>query len=220
MRASRRRLQGFTLMELLVVVALITILAGMLLPVLAQASAQARRTRCLSNLRQIGLAQRLYVQDWDDRFLNWCQLGPPREEPWGARLYWTELLQPYLRSAGVLRDPGAVWKGTAQDGLLLSDFSLLTWRQSGHPGDPSEPRMQFPGQPLTGSDVKRPAETLCVVDGWTTTRWTEGDPWRHGKGINGCCLDGHTRWLPPAELWRVDQDERGYYWLHYGSADR
>lgn len=61
--ASRNPLAGFTLVELLVVVALVAVLAGLLLPALARSRAAAVGTRCLSNQRQLGLAAQLY---WDD----------------------------------------------------------------------------------------------------------------------------------------------------------
>lgn len=68
MNADRPAGRGFTLVELLVVIAVIAILAALLLPVLTRAKSKARQTACLSNLRQIGISFALYLADAADRF--------------------------------------------------------------------------------------------------------------------------------------------------------
>src|ERR1043166_2675108 len=62
---TRKHANGFTLVELLVVISIIAILTGLLLPALAKAEARARSASCFSNQRQLGLAATLYMGDHD-----------------------------------------------------------------------------------------------------------------------------------------------------------
>jgi prepilin-type N-terminal cleavage/methylation domain-containing protein/prepilin-type processing-associated H-X9-DG protein len=214
---SRR---GFTLMELLVVMAVMVILAGLLFPVMAAARDRARKTTCLSNLRQIAAAQALYLQDYDERFPHWLQDNPASPDPTAPYSYWTERFQPYIRSEAAFHDPGFSRIPWPVSGLKLADYSLMTWGPGGK-GSWGDPYWCWPGPSLTLAQVVRPSETCSVADGYTTTQETQA--WsltRHGLGLNVAFVDGHARWLPHTDRRRRETDGRGFTWLFFAAADR
>src|SRR5436853_6836692 len=115
MLECRHTRRAFTLIELLVVIAIIAILAALLFPVFAQAREKARQASCTSNLRQIGMALALYVQDYDDRLPDRRDLKntlPGGYKPWTTwppsdpRCGWAAaVLDPYVKNAGIWACP-------------------------------------------------------------------------------------------------------------------
>ncbi len=109
-RIKRRWARAFTLIELLVVIAIIAILAAILFPVFAQARAAARKSTCVSNLKQITNASMMYTQDYDEVLTHYIQF----DGNWGndaqgrnphQRAQWQILLQPYAKNIGIFRCP-------------------------------------------------------------------------------------------------------------------
>lgn len=97
------RSRGFNISELLVVIALITLLAAILVPLLKHGRRQSNRAKCMSNMRQLGKAFQAYIEDWQGR---WPSPGGLK----GDRSYWAQSgsggLVPYVQSKGGLK---TVW---------------------------------------------------------------------------------------------------------------
>jgi prepilin-type N-terminal cleavage/methylation domain-containing protein/prepilin-type processing-associated H-X9-DG protein len=107
----RNRLNAFTLIELLVVIAIIAILAAILFPVFAQAKEAAKKTACLSNTKQIAIAELLYSNDYDDYVipgnLSNANEDNANPDPIATQLAgsWVNTLQPYLKNTQLLFCP-------------------------------------------------------------------------------------------------------------------
>jgi len=123
-----KRRSAFTLIELLVVIAIIAILAAILFPVFAQAREQARKTVCLSNLKQLGLGLVMYVQDYDETFPVAAWDTPPigttdsdsHNPNFPAFWRWIWVVQPYVKNRQILVCPSDPKQGkdTSLSGMV------------------------------------------------------------------------------------------------------
>lgn len=108
-----RKREGFTLVELLVVVAIIIILAAILFPIFAKARDKAQQTRCLNNVKQMGTAVQMYEDDYEGAILPWG-LGGNAEYAWGY--FWSDKIDVYLKQikkgskAGETRGQGEIYR--------------------------------------------------------------------------------------------------------------
>lgn len=116
-----RALAGFTLVELLVVIGIIALLIGILLPTLARAREQANRTKCLSNLRQLGQALYLYASESKDRLPN-ANVAGASDDPSGHDRALVELAQEHVRNAGVFHCPSD--RDPAPTEIVTADYDL------------------------------------------------------------------------------------------------
>jgi len=212
--------RGFTLVELLVVVAVIAILAALLLPALASAKRRTQSVQCLSHLRQLGLAMRLYANDDSQGLL-------PPDSPAFSEFSWVRSLDPYLgRDHPVVICPSDEF---GRDRLRLgrTSYVLNLYTASGDVGNAEQP-YPFPGPsgeptPTHRSSQKldsypRPSETFLTFEVSNTlarqmgdvrfnddhthpSTWDFGwahvladlDPHRHGRSANSLFADGHVQ---------------------------
>ncbi len=197
--------QKFTLIELLVVIAIIAILASMLLPALSKARAAAQNAKCLSNLKQIGLAFTMYAGDNDET------LAPAYQ---GATCYWLPAYMPYTGT----EDPsGKTWTAALAAELSRSTWACPVygktpdaWNWLGYGYNAYLPpttfwadfSMSYPSAAPKPGSFTRPSETP-VVSGQqercgdcASFITPEGVAWnfteRHNTRGNMVCADGHT----------------------------
>ena len=152
LRPDRQSKQGFTLIELLVVIAIIAILAAILFPVFARAREKARQTSCLSNARQIGLAVRMYIGDYDERFPR-HYFRAPDDNIVGSVI---TVVHPYVQNVDVWDCPSSARvtsRTSAGNPSLLGDYSY-GWNY----------RLFTLGTVIRLAHVERPAETVMTAD--------------------------------------------------------
>jgi prepilin-type N-terminal cleavage/methylation domain-containing protein/prepilin-type processing-associated H-X9-DG protein len=182
--------RGFTLIELLVVIAIIAILAAILFPVFGRARENARRASCQSNLKQIALGIKQYVQDYDERF-------PLDGSGTGDTIGWAYIIQPYVKSEQIFQCPSdtvappsgadlATRAATAGFTDYWYNGNLVT--ASGATG-------------INEAQLTNSANTVLNGDGSGVT--TDAKSYRltplnkdiHFDGANYSFADGHVKWL-------------------------
>lgn len=192
--------QGFTLIELLVVIAIIAILAAIMFPVFNKARDSARRTQCLSNMKQMGIAFRMYMDDHADTF--------PLDTHSDRRNSWIDTLQPYVQSRLLYRCPSDTsnnWDAPNPNRRRQASYGTNFYMTPLGPfEDSSEGSHGFtkmslfanPSGTIYIAEVARNSFTDHVHPAW----WLDGriqphhevNMKAHGDGSNYTFLDGHA----------------------------
>ena len=207
LRTDRSR--GFTLIELLVVIAIIAILAAILFPVFARAREQARKTTCLSNLKQIGLACHMYADDHDEML-------PCDDYAHNPKPRFCSQVEPYLKNMDILYCPSAPVAGLdfvtntpankAAGNITYYYFSYDHLPSAAMPGPNAGNGYRtwvskvFIAQRV-GADQTRVMSEMWDTDYWLACDWfcKPIDKRIHGGSfgsMNVLYLDGHVKYWP------------------------
>ncbi len=191
--------RGFTLIELLVVIAIIAILAAILFPVFARARENARKSTCLSNMKQIALAETMYEQDYDERTA--AIYSYPANTT--LSLYtWIDMLMPYCKNTGIFTCPSSQYK------YRVVTVAGRPWSYGSYGGN----RTWTAGGELvyayrSTATLQYPAETFLAGDsnlGDSYVRWSGGTVENgvavHFEGCNVAFFDGHAKYMPLRKL--------------------
>ncbi len=223
--------RAFTLIEILVVVAIIGILAAILFPVFSRAREMSRRASCASNLKQIGLAIAAYSADFDEKMPYGYLYYAPGASPSDLRM-WDDLIQPYLKSYQVLVcpsharpiaydyrrtiTPNPFLKSYAANELTDAPGSTLAAMPRGNPLGPPTSLASFAevsttillGECVSGDVTVAEFDFFARTDaGFNGTETLCVDK-RHNGGSNSLFADGHVKWQrqTTTSMWTLSAD--------------
>jgi prepilin-type N-terminal cleavage/methylation domain-containing protein len=201
--SKRSHQTGFTLIELLVVIAIIAILAAILFPVFVTAKEAGRRTKCLSNCRQMGTALTLYKDDWYGSFPyspSYPNFPGLEEYSWG---FWMPLIQRYARARDLFVCPSAQTK--ERYNMLADDVPFLrTHYRAVNYGINEFLIYDVWGPYHKESMIPHPSRTVLIAD----SSWIMIDDWYPVTTPNGGTLThGMLRMMypnTPASAFRIN----------------